>query len=261
MICAAYEAAAAWGWRRGHGYSVAGHRPPGTVDPYPRITAITCLLGADPIETDLEDTVRDVGGRARVVPVSMVSAAKVVDTVRDEDRLRIRLGHAVSREWIEGYLDFCADLLSTWEIAEDDLRLSMSAPESNTTLAMTINQRYVTCAFHHGRKVIGLMLPPGAAIPPQLGTCMAKVRERLGTFAAWRDESLEEVPSFAYFEVDDPRELSPLRDEWLLAVLRETERTWKRSSYRTRNHIPAFHRAVVDKSYRSHILEGLEFGS
>jgi hypothetical protein len=197
---------------------------------------------------------------ARVVPVSVASTAKARDTTSDEDRLRTRLGHAASREWIEGYLGMCADLLRTLEIEEDDARLVMSVPKGNV-LPVTINQRYVLSAFHRGRTVIGLMLPPDVAIPPNLKTSLAKVRDHLGSFEAWNDEEAEEVPSFGYFEVDDPRELAPLRDEWLFAVLRETERAWKRSGFRTRNHVPTFHRAVVDRDYLDRILLGVDFAS
>lgn len=197
---------------------------------------------------------------AQVLAKSTREAPNVVDNTDGEARLRNRLGHAINRKWMEGYLDMCADLLRTLEIEEDDARLVMSVPKRQI-LPVTINQRYVLSAFYRGRKVIGLMLPPGVEIPASLKLSLAKVRDHIGSFDAWNDEEAEEVPGFGCFEVDDPRELAPLRDEWLFAVLRETERAWKRSGFRIRNHVPVFHRAVTDPDYRERILLGLEFGS
>lgn len=179
--------------------------------------------------------------------------SKHEEQASEEGRFRGRIARAVSREWADAYLDLCADLLQTLEIEEDDARLVMSVPQGNV-LPVTINQRYVLTAFHRGRSVIGMMLPPGVDVPPSLLPRMAKVRDHLGSFDAWQGEEPEEVPSFGYFDVSHPRELLPLRDDWLFAVLRETERPWRQSSYR-RYHVPTFHRAAVDIVYRRPLLD------
>lgn len=189
---------------------------------------------------------------APAISAALFPAAEPPNLASGEDELRERLSRAASREWANAYLDLCADLLATLELKEDDARLVMSVPTSSG-LPVTINQRYVLCAFHRGRKVVGMMLPHDLQIPAELVPAMANVREHMGGFKAWHDEKPEEVPGFAYFEVEDPRELLPLRDEWLYAVMRETERPWKHSSFR-RMHVPAFFRAAIDKNFRAALL-------
>lgn len=195
-------------------------------------------------------------------PAPQISAMVVVPARRtreesgSEDRLRERLAHGVSRKWVEGYLDLCADLLTALEISEDDARLSMSVPPSSSALPVTINQRYVLCAFYLGRKVIGVMLPHGIEVPDALLPKMTKVRDHLGSFRQWHDEQPGDVPQFAYFEVDHPRELRPLRDDWLDAVLRETQRTWTQSSFR-RHHVSAFSCAATEQGFRDSLLDGV----
>lgn len=190
---------------------------------------------------------------APATSAAIFPAADQANVAAGEVELQKRLSRAASREWANAYLDLCADLLATLELEEEDARLVMSVPKGSH-LPVTINQRFVLCAFDPGRKVVGMMLPHDLQIPPALVPAMAKVRERMGGYKTWRDEEPEAVPGFAYFEVENPRELLPLRDEWLYAVMRETERPWKHSSFR-RKHVPAFYRAATDKDYRALLLD------
>lgn len=140
-------------------------------------------------------------------------------------------------------------------VQRDDGRLVMSVPKDGV-LPITINQRYVLSALHHGRQVVGLMLPKGIRIPTARRATMPNGGNHVWSFKTWRDEASEEVPDFGYFEVVDPHALLALRDDWLFAVMRETERAWKLSGYR-RFHVHAFHQAVVDKGYRNHLLDSV----
>ncbi len=191
-------------------------------------------------------------------PAPRLSAAvfapvKPAEDATDEDRLRARFAKGAARDWVDAYLDMCADLLQTLGISDDDARLSMTVPASKKALPVTINQRYVLCAFHKGQKVVGLMLPRGFEVPPKLVPALNRVRDHLGSFSRWPDEQPIEVPQFGYFEVEHPRELAPLRDAWLLAVVQEMERSWKQSTFR-KHHVRSFFRAAVDHEYRGRLL-------
>jgi len=185
--------------------------------------------------------------------VTVLSAHNPPERSNDELRLRERVARAVSRAWIDGYLDMCADLLETLEIREDDARLSMTIPRSNKSLPITINQRYAITSFRKGRRVIGLMLPHGFEVPSVLVPAFRKVRDRLGSFKPWPDERPDDVPQFGYFEVEHPSELEPIREAWLCAVSKETERSWKHSAFR-RYHVCELYRAVIDRDYRATLL-------
>lgn len=171
----------------------------------------------------------------------------------ENDQMAARLARGVSREWMDAYLDMCADLLRTLEIPNEDQRLVMSVPATNV-LPITINQRYVLGAFHRGKKTITLMLPAGLKVPSELVPAMRKVRGELGTFGVWPDETPADVPRLGYFKVDHPSELAPLRDAWLLAVTREMQRPWRRSTFR-KHHCNSFHRAAMEPDFRAGLLE------
>lgn len=171
-----------------------------------------------------------------------------------EPRLRERLAYLIrhsSREWVEGYFNWCADLLDTLRIVDDDPRLTMSVPDSNRALPITLNQRYVLAAFYRGKKSVLLMLPR------DFEKIDGPRPFRAGIFSRWHDEEPEDVPMLCYFRVEHPDELLPYREAWLTSVSRELGRRWSRSSFR-RFHVGALHRAALEPSYRARLLEGLE---
>lgn len=197
--------------------------------------------------------------RVRAVLIEEPPASSSIDSatssgIDDETRLRERLAYVIrhsSREWVEGYLDWCGDLLDSLQIVDDDPRLTMSVPRSNRSLPVTLNQRYVLSAFFRGRKVISMMLPRG------FDEIAGPRPFRAGSFDQWRDEEAGDVPMLCYFRVEHPDELLPYREAWLTAVTRELGRRWSRSSFR-KHHVSALHRAALDRSFRTRLLDEVD---
>lgn len=209
------------------------------------------LQEAEPIRLDLQSP--QVSAKVHIAAFSTQGRSKVGRPCPGNSRLPERLAHAISRAWIDGYLDLCSDLLRSLPIEESDKRLVMAIPKEHR-LPITINQRYVLSAFLRGKQVIGLMLPPEVKIPASLESKII----HSGRFKAWADETPKMVPRFDYFKIDDPKELKILREAWLRAVAQESKRAWKCSSYRD-FHASEFHRVVVDLDYRRQILDHLAF--
>jgi hypothetical protein len=150
-----------------------------------------------------------------------------------------------SREWSEGFFGLCAEVLETLRSEGDDPRVAMTLPKNERdVLRVNVNGREVLSAHRRDSRSIGLILPVGVELPPDL-------EERIVWSYDFRPASDERW--FAYFAVDDPGQLAPLREAWLSAVGDEGGRG-VRSRYR-RFHVVAFHRAVREAEYRRRLLD------
>lgn len=179
---------------------------------------------------------------AAVVPRELATGTP--DSTGEESLVQ-RLALGASREWIEAFLWLCAELLNALGTGADDPRLAMTLPKKERrVLRVNLNQREVLSAHHHDSRSIGLILPSGVDLPPDLSDRIVhQYRFRPASDGKW----------FAYFAVDDPGLLAPLRDSWLSAICDEGARHQRRSSFH-RHHVPAFMSSVTDLGYRQRLL-------
>lgn len=178
--------------------------------------------------------------------VSRELATRTPDTT-GEGRLIERLALGASREWIEAFLSLCAELVEALGTVADDPRLAMTLPNTERgVLRVNLNQREVLSAHRHNPMSIGLILPQSVDLPPDLaGRIVHQYEFRPASDGKW----------FAYFSVEEPRLLAPLRDSWLFAITDEGARQQRRSSFRQHHHVPAFLGSVTDLEYRQRLLD------
>lgn len=173
------------------------------------------------------------------------TAEEAPETTGEESLLE-RLARSVSREWINAFLDMCADLLGALGTTSEDPRLATTLPKTERgVLRVNLNRREVLSAHSHDRMAVGLILPRAVKVPPNLSRRIVYEYE----FKPASDEKW-----FAYFSVEDPRLLAPLRGSWLSAIADEAARQQERSNYR-HHHVPAFFGCVTDVSYRRRLLD------
>ncbi len=185
-----------------------------------------------------------------------------------EERLIAHLRLAPSRKWADSWLSLANDLIETTRLGPDDDRLVMSLPIGNF-LPITINRRYVLCAFRkvgegsrrkvlnaenlksNDRETVELILPADmkSRIPH-----LSNVIRHSWFDPGFRGETDENVPQFASFSVPEEFEFAPeVLEAWRAACVAECDH--QRISNFRRFHEPVVYRAVVDTGYRRNVLD------
>lgn len=163
----------------------------------------------------------------------------------EHQRLVDTVGEAPSRDWMDTYFDWVAEVIECTGVDESDERIATTVPKSRSRLPVNVNHRYVLAAFPKQER-IGIILPPDSNARDELA-------EFVSGFGAFSTDS-DEDPYWFEFPGDPCDFISEkIKREWRATVCEEGSRG-SRSEYRT-YHSPAVYRAAVDLRYRGTVLE------
>ncbi len=169
------------------------------------------------------------------IEVNETAHSRLVDTV----------SQSPSRDWMEAYFDWVAEVIECTGLDESDERIATTVPASSPRLPVNVNHRYVLAAFPQ-QEQIGIILPNDSKALDEL----EKFVSNFGPFSTNSDED----PYWFKFPGDPAEFISKdIKADWREIVRNEAQRG-ERSEYR-HYHEPAAYRVAVDDQYRENVLD------
>jgi hypothetical protein len=193
-----------------------------------------------PTTREMPDAGPSIGASLQVLGEPMIPVDET-----EHERLVERVGEAPSRDWMDMYFDWVAEVIKCTGVDESDERIATTIPKSSSKLPVNVNHRYVLAAFPKQER-IGIILPPDSSARDEL----AEFVSDFGAFSTHSDED----PYWFEFPGDPHGFISDeIKQEWRATVSEEGSKG-SRSEYRT-YHSPAVYNAAVSQEYRETVLE------
>lgn len=169
------------------------------------------------------------------IEVDETAHSRLVDTV----------SQAPSREWMEAYFDWVAEVIECTGLDESDERIATTVPVSSSRLPVNVNHRYVLAAFPRQER-IGIILPSESS-------ALDELEEFVSDFGPFSTDS-DEDPYWFEFPGDPAEFISEdINADWR-EIVREESQRGERSEYRA-HHEPAAYKVAVDDQYREDVLD------
>ena len=170
--------------------------------------------------------------------------SKNVDNREMEARLIKILKFYPSKKWIGEYLDLVKTMIDTFNIKNDDVRISMVIPKKGKRLPVNVGQRWVIRPYINGE--IGMIMPLEY---DESNFKKDNAFEEAGYFYI----NKKKVARWIHFNRKDGLVFSDrIIKYWLNAVEKELERT--KISGRRFAHRSLFYQLVTNYDYRNYIL-------